>query len=77
MPSKEQTYRETRKGIRSFLGWSDIPDLDSANTASDNNPFSGPKAATPGKVSVQIPTEDWLCKKIAKLNLTLVEGYSS
>ena len=24
-----------------------------------------------------MPTEDWLCKKIAKLNLTLVEGYPS
>ena len=77
VPSEEQTYRETMKGIRSYMGWSDIPDLDSANTASDDNPFSGPKTATPGKVSVQMPTEDWLCKKIAKLNLTLVEGYPS
>ena len=65
------------KGIGSYMGWSDIPDLDSADTASDDNPFSGPKAATPEKMSVQMPTEDWLCKKIAKLNLTLVEGYPS
>ena len=65
------------KGIREYMGWSDIPDLDSANTGSDDNPFSGPKAVTPGKVSVQMPTEDWLCKKIGKLNLTLVEGYPS
>ena len=77
MPSEEHTYRETMKGIRAYVGWSGIPDLDSANTASDDNPFSGPKAATPGKVSVQMPTEDWLCKKISKLNLTLVEGYPS
>ena len=70
MPSEEQTYRETMKGMRSYMGWSDIPDLDSANTASDD---SGPKTVTPGKV----PTEDWLCKKIAKLNITLVEGYPS
>ena len=77
MPSGEETYRETMRGIRLYMGWSDIPDLDSTNTASDNNPFSGPKAATPGKVSVQMPTDDWLCKKIAKLNLTLVEGYPS
>ena len=54
MPSEEQTYRETMKGIHSYMGWSDISDLDSANTASDDNPFSGPKAATPGKVSVQM-----------------------
>ena len=24
-----------------------------------------------------MPTEDWLCRKLAKLNLTLVEGYTS
>ena len=77
IPSEEQTYREAMKGIREYMGWSDIPELDSANTGSDDNPFSGPKAATPGKVSVQMPTEDWLCKKIGKLNLTLVEGYPS
>ena len=65
------------RGIRSYMGWSNIPDLDSANTASDDNPFSGPKATTPGKVSVQMPTENWLCKKISKLNLSLVEGYPS
>ena len=77
VPSEEQTYRETMKGIREYMGWSDIPELDSANTGSDDNPFSGPKAVTPGKVSIQMPTEDWLCKKIAKMNLTLVEGYPS
>ena len=59
------------------MGWSDIPDLDNTTTASDDNPFTGPKATIPGKVSVQMPTEDWLCKKMAKLNLTLVEGYPS
>ena len=50
VPSEEQTYRETMKGIRSYMGWSDIPDLDNTTTASDDNPFSGPKATTPGKV---------------------------
>ena len=42
------------------MGWSNIPDLDSATTGSDDNPFSGPKASVPGKVSLQMPTEDWL-----------------
>ena len=26
--SEEQTYRETMRGIRSFMGWSHIPDMD-------------------------------------------------
>ena len=75
--SEEQTYRETMSGICSYMGWSNIPELDSTATGSDDNPFSGPKSSTPGKVSVNMPTEDWLCKKISKLNVTLVEGYPS
>ena len=74
-PSAEQTYRETMRGIRSYMGWANIPDVDSSNTASDDNPFSGPKEPVPGKVSVTMPTEDWLCKKLSKLNVTLTEGY--
>ena len=75
--SEEQTYRETMSGIRSYMGWSNIPELDSATTGSDDNPFSGPKSSAPGKVSVHMPTEEWLCKKLSKLNITLVEGYPS
>ena len=46
-PSEDQTYRETMKGIRAYMGWSDIPDLDKTTTASDDNPFTGPKATIP------------------------------
>ena len=49
--------------------------MDSATTSSDHNHFSGPKVAVPGKISVQM--QDWLCKKLSKLNITLVEGYPS
>ena len=31
----------------------------------------------PSKVSVQMPTEEWLCKKLDKLNVTLLDGYPS
>ena len=77
--SGEQTYRETMRGIRSFMGWSHIPDMDSSNP-SDDNPFAGPKAPLPSKVSVQMPTEDYLCRKLSKLNLTmriLLQNYRS
>ena len=75
--SEEQNYRDTMQGIRSFMGWSHIPEMDSTASTSDDNPFAGPKTVTPGKVSVKMPTEDWLCRKMTKLNLTLVEGYPS
>ena len=39
--------------------------------------FAGPKAQPMGKVSVSMPTDEWLCRKMGKLNLTLVEGYPS
>ena len=75
--SEEQNYRDTMQGIRSFMGWSHIPEMDSAASTSDNNPFAGPKTVAPGKVLVKMPTEDWLCRKLDKLNLTLGEGYTS
>ena len=45
--------------------------------SSDDNPFAGPKLQTPGKVSVSLPTYDWLCNKLSKLKITLVHGYPS
>ena len=58
------------------MGWSHVLDVDSSNP-SDDNPFAGPKAPAPSKVSVQMPTQEWLCKKLSKLSITLVEGYPS
>ena len=75
--SEEQTYRETMSEIRSYMGWTHIPDMDTNSSNSDDNPFAGPKMQTPGKVSVQMPTEEWLCKRLSKLNITLVEGFPS
>ena len=75
--SEEQNYKETMRGIRSFMGWTHIPDMDTAAATSDGNPFAGPKSQPMGKVSVNMPTEEWLCTKMGKLNLTLVKGYPS
>ena len=33
-------------------------------------PVSGP-----AKISVKLPLDEWLCRKMEKLNLTLTEGY--
>ena len=75
--SEEQNYWDTIQGIRSYMGWSHIPEVDNTTATSDDNPFARPKTVTPGKVSVRMPTEEWLCKKLGKLNLTLAEGYPS
>ena len=34
--SEEQNYRETMRGIRSLMGWSHIPDVDSALSSSED-----------------------------------------
>ena len=70
--SEEQTYRETMSGIRSFMGWTHIPEMD---TAASTASIAGPKTQPSGKISVSMPTDEWLCSKMGKLNLTLTEGY--
>ena len=57
------------------MGWTHITDIDSTAGTSDDNPFAGPKLQIPGKVSVQLPTDRWLCRKLATLNLALTDGY--
>ena len=75
--SEEQNYRETLRGVRSYMGWNQIPDIESTASTGEDNPFAGPRSQPVGKVSVRLPTDDWLCNKMAKLNITLVEGYPS
>ena len=74
-PSDEQTYRETMRGIRAYMNWNHIPDMDTTLASSEDNPFAAPKIQPAGKISVQLPTDDWLCWKMDRLNLTLTQGY--
>ena len=76
VPSEEQTYRETVCGIRSFMGWTHIPDMNNSSSA-DDNPFQAPKQQPLGRISVKLPSDEWLCQKMDKLNVTPVEGYLS
>ena len=53
--SEEQNYRETMSGVRSFMGWTHIPEVDSALSSSEDNPFAAPKQQPTGKTSVIYP----------------------
>ena len=75
--SEDQNYRETVRGVRAFMGWSHIPDLEYSPTSRTDNPWTGHRSQPVGKVSVVLPPEDWLCKKIENMNLVLIEGYPS
>ena len=61
--SEEAHYRETIRGVRSFMGWHQIPDFDSASSSLDDNPFAGSRVKPTGKVSVKLPVDEWLCRK--------------
>ena len=74
--SEVATYRETIRGVRSFMGWHDIPEFDRVSS-SDDNPFAGSRVQPTGKVSVKLPVDEWLCRKMEKLNLTITQGYTS
>ena len=75
--SEDQNYRETVRGVRAFMGWNHIPDLEYTPTSRSDNPWVGHRAQPVGKVSIDLPPEDWLCKKLENLNLVLIEGYPS
>ena len=59
------------------MGWDQVPEFDSSSSAQDDNPFTGTRPPQPGKVSVKVPVDDWLCRKFEKLNITVQEGYPS
>ena len=58
--SKDQNYRETVRGVRAFMGWSHIPDLEYTPSSRSDNPWIGHRAQPVGKVSIDLPPEDWL-----------------
>ena len=51
--------------------------LDSALSSSEDNQFAAPKQQPAGKTSVNLPTDNWLCHKMDRLNLTFVQSYPS
>ena len=50
--SEDANYRETIRGVRSFMGWHQTPDYDSTSSSLDDNPFAGPQAKPAGKAKL-------------------------
>ena len=69
--SEEANYQETMRGVRPFMGLYQVPDFDSSSSSLDDNPFDGPRGQPTGKVSIKLPADDWLCRKLEKLNVTM------
>ena len=67
----EQNYKETMRGVHFYIGWTHIPDMDTHTSGAEDNQFAAPKEQPVGEVSVNLPTDNWLCRKMHGLNLTL------
>ena len=74
--SEEASYRETIRGVRPFMGGHKIPEFDSVSS-SDDNLFAESRVQPARKVSVKLPVDNWLCRKMENLNLIFTEGYPS
>ena len=72
--SVKQSYRDTVREVRSFMGWSLVPEFESAASFQDYNPFASSRSHSTSKISVKLPSDTWLCQKLEKLNLILSEG---
>ena len=72
-------YREIVRAVRPFLGFIHIPDFEASTGDHDrsDNTWKGKHPRKSGKVSVELPADDWLCHKIEKLNTRAAEGYPS
>ena len=74
-PTEEANIIERLRGVRSFMNWHKIPEFETVSSAADDNPFAGARVHPTGKVSVKLPVDDWLCRKMSNLNLTITERY--
>ena len=57
------------------MNWHKVPEFETVSSTADDNPFAGARSKPTGKVSVKLSVDDWLCRKMSSLNLTLTEGY--
>ena len=55
--SEDANCRETIRGVRSFMGWHQIPDYDHSSSL-DDNLFAGSRTKPAGKVSVRLPVDE-------------------
>ena len=57
------------------MNWHRVPEFETVSSTADDNPFASTRVQPTGKVSVKLPVDDWLCRKMSSLNLTIKEGY--
>ena len=59
------------------MGWNQVLECETSTSSQEDNPLTGLRSQSTGKISVKLPCDDWLCWKLEKLHLALTEGYPS
>ena len=52
-----------------------MPEFESSASLLDDNPFASTRTQPTGKVSIKLPADEWLCRKMEMLNITVTKGY--
>ena len=58
--SEDANYRGTIRGVRSFMGWHQIPDYDHALASLDDNPFASSRCSLPSARASRTFSQDTL-----------------
>ena len=58
--SEEHNYRERFRGVRSYIGWHQIPEFKALLSSAEDNPFAGHQTQPTDEISVKPPTDDCL-----------------
>ena len=73
--SEEANYQETMRGVSLFMHWHQVLDFDTSSSSLDDYPCAG-TSTTHDRQSI-FQADEWLCKKLEKLNITITECYPS
>ena len=52
--SEEQSYRESVREVRSFIGWNQVPEFETSASSLGDDPFAISRSHSAGKISVQL-----------------------
>ena len=54
-----------------------VLEFESSASSQHDNPLASLRTQPTGKVPVKLPSDECLCRKMEKFNITLIEGYST
>ena len=75
--SEDQSWREIIRGIKAYMNWNFVLDVELPGATSNDNPFTGNRSQPVKKGSLQLPADDWFCWKWEAMTSTIQTGYQT